>query len=158
MQNKSWGSILTWKNSTDPSSLMTGEEMYENLKLSYQSGAEYAVVFNYAPDANGTGLLQDEHYSAIQRFWTDVVQKSDTSNNITIHDALVLPADYGWGMRSVNDTIWGLFPADEKATQIWSATQNLLSSKDGKVDIIYEDSTTQAVSRYLRVHSWNSTG
>jgi hypothetical protein len=157
MQNKPWGTILTWINSTNPSSLMTGEEMYENLKLSYQSGAEYAVAFNYAPDANGTGLLQDEHYSAIQRFWTDIVQNPDTSNNITINDALVLPADYGWGMRNVNDTIWGLFPADDKAAQIWSTMQQLLSSKNGKVDIIYEAVSSQTASRYSQLHYWNST-
>jgi hypothetical protein len=158
MQDKSWGSILTWKNSIDPSSLMSGEEIYENLKRSYQSGAEYAVVFNYAPDVNGTGLLQSEHFSAIQRFWTEIVQNPDASNNITVHDALVLPADYGWGMRSVNDTIWGLFPADEKATQIWNIMQQLLSSKDGKVDIIYEDSAAQAANHYSQLHYWNSTG
>jgi hypothetical protein len=158
MQNKSWGTILTWKNSSNPSSLMTGDEMYENLKLSYQSGAQYAVAFNYAPDVNGTGLLQDMNYAAIERFWTDIVQNPDVSNNLAIHDALVLPADYGWGMRSVNDTVWGLFSADDKAPQIWSATQNLLNGKDGKVDIIYEDSASQAASRYSGVHYWNSTG
>ena len=157
MHDKQWGTILTWKNSTDSSSLMTGEVMYDALKLSYLGGAKYAVVFNYAPDANGTGLLQDEHYSAIQRFWTDIVQNPDISNNITIHDALVLPADYGWGMRSVNDTIWGLWQPDEKAAQIWNSIQQLLGSKDGKVDIIYEDSTSQATARYSGLQYWNST-
>jgi hypothetical protein len=157
MQNKSWGSILTWKNSSNPSSLMSGQEMYENLKLSYQSGAEYAVAFNYAPDANGTGLLQNEHYSAIQRSWTDIIQNPETSNNITIKDALVLPADYGWGMRSINDTIWGLWQPDDKAHQIWSTIQNLLSTKEGKIDIVYEVLPSQVNYKYAHVHYWNST-
>ncbi len=158
MHDKPWGTILTWKNSTDPSSLMSGDEMYENLRLSYQSGADYAAIFNYDPDVNGTGLLQDEHYLAIQRFWNEVVQNPDVTNNVKVQTALVLPADYGWGMRSVNDTVWGLWQPDDKAPQVWNAMQNLLSSKDGKLDIIYEGSAAQANSRYSKVHYWNDIG
>jgi hypothetical protein len=157
MHNKQWGTILSWTNSKDPATLMSGNELYENLKLSYESGADYGVVFNYAPDSNGTGLLQDEHFTAIKQFWAEVVQNPDTTNNLTVRTAYVLPADYGWGMRTVNDTVWGLFPADEKATEIWSATQNLLSSTNGRIDIIYEDSASQATTRYSVVHYWNST-
>lgn len=157
VQNKQWGTILSWTNSRDPASLMSGDEMYENLKLSYECGADYGVVFNYAPDSNGTGLLRNEHFAAIEQFWTEIIQNPDITNNITIRTACVLPADYGWGMRSVNDTIWGLFPADERAPQIWNAMQQMLSSKDGKIDIIYEDSASQAASRYSQLHYWNST-
>ena len=156
MHDKPWGTILTWKNGTDPSSLMSGDEMFENLRLSYQSGAEYAAVFNYSPD-NGAGLLQDEHYLAIERFWKEIIRNPDITNNIKMQTALVLPADYGWGMRSVNDTIWGLWQPDDKAAQIWNAIQNHLDSKDGKLDIIYEDSAAQANSRYSNVYYWNNT-
>ncbi len=157
MHDKPWGTILTWKNSSDPSSLMNGNEMYENLKGSYESGAEYSVVFNYAPDVNGTGLLQDEHYWAIERFWNEVVQNPEVGNNVIVEDALVLPADYGWGMRSVTDTIWGLWQPDEKAPQIWNAIQNHLDNKGGKLDIIYEDSAAQANTQYPNVYYWNNT-
>lgn len=157
MHDKPWGTILTWKNSSNPSSLMSGDEMYENLKVSYESGAEYAIVFNYAPDVNGTGLLQDEHYLAIERFWKEIVQNPEARNDITIEDALVLPADYGWGMRNINDTIWGLWQPDDKAAQIWNNIQNLLSSKDGRLDIIYEDSAAQTNNLYSEVHCWNNT-
>lgn len=157
MQNKTWGTMLTWPNSTTPS-LLSGDEMYENLKLSYESGADYAVVFNYAPNSNGTGLLQDEHYTAIERFWTEVVKNPTTTNNITIQDALVLPTNYGWGMRHINDTIWGIWQPDNNSSQIWSAIQNTLENKAGKLDIVYDDPLYLVEGKYPHIHYWNITG
>jgi hypothetical protein len=73
MQNKSWGTMIDWQYLSPPT-LMSGNQMYNAMKQSYESGAQYVVVFNYSPDNNGTGLLQKEQLAAIQKFWKDVVE------------------------------------------------------------------------------------
>ena len=52
MQNKDWGTMITWKTNDYPS-LPSGAEMYDNMRLSYESGAQYVVVFNYTPEYTG---------------------------------------------------------------------------------------------------------
>ena len=49
LQGKSWGTIITWKYTQAPY-LTSGEEMYSQMQTSYECGAEYVVVFNYAED------------------------------------------------------------------------------------------------------------
>jgi hypothetical protein len=138
MQNKSWGSMITWTTSAYPS-LPNGGKMYDELKLSYEDGAKYAVAFNYAPGDNGTGLLQDEHFAALQKFWTNVVQNPRETNNVTAQDALVLPRNYGWGMRNQNDNIWGLWQPDSSSQQSWNSLQASLAKYGSKLDILYDD-------------------
>jgi hypothetical protein len=132
--------------------------MYDELKLSYEDGAKYAVVFNYAPDDNGTGLLTDEHFAALQKFWTKVVQNPMETNNVIVQDALVLPENYGWGMRNPNDTIWGMWQPDAKSPQVWATAQGSLSKYGSKLDIIYNDPSFSVADKYAHVHYWNQTG
>ena len=102
MQDKSWG-VMIEPASQSPLNLQTGDQIYNELKQAYENGAEYGVVFNYAPNSNSTaGLLQDEQFNAIQRFWTDVVQNPKVTNNVKGQDALVLPSDYGSGLTKPN--------------------------------------------------------
>jgi len=42
-------------------------------------------------------------------------------------------------MRSLDDTIWGLWDADEKAEQIWNLRTNLIEEYGLNLDIVYED-------------------
>jgi len=101
--------------------------------------------------------LQDEQFGAIQRFWTDVVQNPKDTNNVTAQDALVLPNDYGWGMRNQNDTIWGLWQPDNSSQQVWNALQASLSKYGSKLDIIYDDPAYPTAGRYQHVIYWNQT-
>jgi hypothetical protein len=156
-QNKNWGTMITWTNSTSPS-LQTSEVMYNNLKQTYEDGATYAVVFNYAPNSNGTGLLQDEHFAALQKFWTDVVQNPKETNNVTAQDALILPNSYGWGMRNPQDTIWGLWNADNSSHQIWTQLQSKLAQYGSRLDIVYDDPAYPVVGKYSQIYYWNQTG
>jgi len=156
MQDKSWGAMIEWANRASIS-LQTGDQMYSEMKQSYESDAEYVIVFNYSPSDNGTGLLQDEQFGAIQRFWTDVVQNPKDTNNVTAQDALVLPNDYGWGMRNQNDTIWGLWQPDNSSQQVWNALQASLSKYGSKLDIIYDDPAYPTAGRYQHVIYWNQT-
>ena len=119
--------------------------------------AKYAIVFNYSPSGNGTGLLQDEQIGAIQKFSKDVVQNPGDTNNIRGRDALVLPNDYGWGMRKQNDTIWGIWQPDNSSQQIWNAMQLSLAKYGSKLDIIYDDPASSSSGSYQHVFYWNQT-
>jgi hypothetical protein len=67
LQGKSWGTILTWKYTTPPF-LAGGEEMFEQMKMSYDAGAEYVIIFNYSEDHTNPNILQEEHFQALERF------------------------------------------------------------------------------------------
>ena len=159
LQNKSWGTIITWKYMQSPY-LPDGDEMFNQLRTSYECGAKYVIVFNYAKDMNGTyGILQDQHFQALQRFWHDVVQNPFAGyGTVKAEAALVLPRNYGWGMRNPNDTIWGLWNTNSTSQQIWTQAQNKLAEYGSKLDIVYDDSTYPVAGRYSHVYYWNQTG
>jgi hypothetical protein len=119
MQNKSWGAMIDWASLNAPY-LQSSSQIYNEMQQSYQSGATYVVLFNYSPSGNSTGLLQNSDFAALQKFWKDVVQNPEETNNVTGQDALVLPNDYGWGMRNQNDTIWGIWRPDASSQQVWN--------------------------------------
>jgi hypothetical protein len=156
LQNKSWGTMLTWQSLSAPY-LQRPSQIYDEMCQSYRSGAEYVVAFNYSPNGNGTGLLTDQHFDVIQKFWTDVVQNPRETNNVTAQDALVLPNDYGWGMRTPTDNIWGLWQSDNSSHQVWSSLQVSLSKYGSKLDIVYDDPAYPVAGRYLHIIFWNQT-
>jgi hypothetical protein len=129
------------------------------MKESYECGAKYVLLFNYASDMTGPyGTLQEEHFQALERFWNDVVQNTDVVHGgIKAEAALVLPADYGWGMRRPDDTIWGLWDANDTSTQIWNQLQSKLDQYGTKLDIVYEDSAFSVAGKYNNVFYWNQT-
>ena len=156
LQGKDWGTIITWTY-TQPPYLTSGDEMYSQMRLSYECGAQYVVVFNYAENMTDPyGTLQDEHFQALQRFWNDVVQNdSVVHGGIKAEAVLVLPNDYGWGMRSLNDTIWGLWTADGTSQQIWTQLQNKLEQFGSKLDIVYNDTAYPVTGKYDQIYYWN---
>ena len=158
LQGKSWGTIVTWTYTQEPY-LTNGDEMYNQMRMSYESGAEYVLVFNYAKDMNGVdGILQAEHFHALERFWNEVVQNSNVKHGgVEAEAALVLPKDFGWGMRRPTDTIWGLWNANSTSQQIWAQVQDKLAQYGLKLDIVYEDSRYSSVGKYNQVLYWNQT-
>ncbi len=156
MQDKNWG-VMIEPASQSPLSLQRGGQMFNELRQAYENGAEYAAVFNYSPSGNGTGLLQDEQFALIQKFWTDVVRNPKVTNNVTAQDALVLPNDYGWGMGNQKNTIWGLWGPDNDTSQVWNALQTSLAKCGSKLDIVYADPAHPTAGRYQHVYYWNQT-
>ncbi|MGD2066960.1 MAG: hypothetical protein PVI43_07330, partial [Candidatus Bathyarchaeota archaeon] len=71
---------------------------------------------------------------------------------------LVLPKNYGWGMRDRGDKIWGLWGPDEKSEQTWKRLQSLLEEYGFGLDIVYDDSEFPAEGRYGQTYFWNQTG
>ncbi len=58
--------------------------------------------------------MTNEQFLAIQRFWNDINNKKFVDLSAP-EAALVLPKNFGWGMRHPNDTIWGFWLADNKS-------------------------------------------
>ena len=158
LQGKSWGTIIDWKYMQWPY-LPSGDEMYDQMLTSYECGANYVVVFNYAESLTDPyGTLQDEHFQALQRFWNDVVNNASVVHGgIEAEAALVLPSDYGWGMRHTNDTIWGLWKPNDTSQQIWSQVQIRLAQYGSKLDIVYNDSTHPVTGKYSQIYYWNQS-
>ncbi|MCW4046669.1 MAG: hypothetical protein NWE99_03785 [Candidatus Bathyarchaeota archaeon] len=157
MQGKSWGAIITWKYS-EPPYLDSGKEVYAQMLMAYEAGAEYVMVFNYPQlEGNAYGVMTDEHFEALEQFWNDVVANR---NGLRVPDlseaqaALVLPRNYGWGMRSPDDRIWYWGP-DEESERIWNLSRTLLANYGLRLDIVYEDPLFPVTGRYREVYYWN---
>ena len=157
LQGKHWGTIITWKYTQTPY-LTDGEEMFEQMKTSYEAGAEYVVVFTYSEDPENPNTLQEEHYQALEQFWVEVVQNPQvTHGNIKAEAALFLPRNFGWGMRNSKDTIWGLWDANDTCRQIWNQVQTQLNQYGLKLDIVYDDPDYPVAGRYNNITYVEST-
>jgi hypothetical protein len=154
---RDWGAIVTWKYDQAPY-LESGSELYSDLSLAYGAGAKYAVVFSY-PNITSYGTLTDEHFVALQKFWTTLHTNPGSFGSNTPQVAYVVPADYGFGFRSSNDTIWGLFPADAKSAKIYSDINTLTAEYGSRYDIIYDEPQiiVPLLSSYSQVFYWNQT-
>jgi hypothetical protein len=159
-QNKQWGTIITWKHPEEvPSSIKTGPEMFTDMVDSYNAGANYVVIFNYPkfPEDNPYGILKDEHFEAMENFWEHVCDNPEEFGQENGDVALVLPKDYGWGMRRPEDKIW--FPwwgPDDKSPIIWENVNVLIEKYGTNLDIVYDDPKFD-YSHYSQVYLWNST-
>lgn len=158
MQNKSWGAIITWKYDQPPY-IDSGEEVYHQMVSAYENGAEYVAIFNYPCNNhdNPYCVLLDEHFEMLECFWKDVfVYKQLSRCSDKAETALVLPMNYGWGMRYPHDRNW-YWQAGERAEGIWTLMQSLLLKHGYNLDIIYNDSTYSSFDKYQRIYFWNAS-
>lgn len=156
LQDKPWGLMVTWKYNGTPY-LDVGDEIYNQMLMGYQAGAKYIAIFNYPTNTSVYGVMDDEHFIALERFWNDIHQKSYEDLSLP-NAALVLPHDYGWGMRYPNDTIWGFWSTDDKTEGIAVTMSRLLARYGTSLDIIYDDPAYPvALGNYKTVYYWNTT-
>ena len=155
--NRDWGTIVTWTYNGTPY-LQSGPELYSDLKLAYNNGAKYAVVFSY-PVIGPYGTLKEEHFDALKDFWSYVNSNPQEHGVNQGEVAYVLPEDYGFGFRSPSDTIWGLWEADALSQKVWDDVNTLLDQYGSRLDIVYnEPEIMDAVkSRYNTLIFWNET-
>ena len=157
IQNKNWGVMVTWTYNGTPY-IESGDELYSDLILAYHAGAKYVAVFNY-PKIVRYGILTEEHFDALKKFW-NYTRVNPESHGIVEGDvAYVLPKDYGFGFRSPNDAIWGLWKADQLSKKILDDVNNLLDKYGSRLDIVYNDPifNNAIKSRYNRIIFWNET-
>jgi len=158
-QNRSWGAIVTWTYDEEPY-LENGTELYSDLKLAYDSGASYEIVFSY-PMIGPYGTLSDEqgHFEALQKFWNYVHSNPNKRGVNRAEAAYVLPKDYGFGLRRADDTIWGLWDADELSGKVWSDVNKLIAQYGSQLDVVYDDPEffDPVKNRYDKLFFWNET-
>lgn len=163
VQQKDWGTIIVWKDierrEDNTGVYKSGPEMLDDMMLSYEAGADYIIIFNYPTDPPGNpyGILTDEHFEAMQEFWSYMEQNPEEYGKTVGEAALVLPENYGWGMRSLDDRIWGYWRPDEYSEQIWTISQHMLDQYGLALDIVYDDPNYPLGNFYSKVVYWNIT-
>jgi hypothetical protein len=126
--------------------------------LAYLTGAKFFVVFNY-PKILRYGILAEEHFEALKRFWKYINNHPEKFGEIKSEVVYVLPEGYGFGFRHINDTIWGLWNADTLSQKIWDDINALLQVYGPHLDIVYNDRnlTNEISYKYKKLFFWNET-
>jgi hypothetical protein len=163
VQQKDWGTIIVWKD-RDPENYTqgiykTGPEMLYDMLVSYETGAKYIIIFDYpkAPLGNPYGILEDEHFEAMQRFWSYMQHHPENYGKTEAQAAMVLPENYGWAMRRPEDKIWGYWGPDDLSPQLWELCHDLLDQYGLTLDIVYDDPDFPMADRYQEIYYWNCT-
>jgi hypothetical protein len=157
VQDKEWGAIITWTYENPPY-LENGTQILEDMKTAYRAGAKYVVVFNFPYNqTNPYGILEKEHFNAMETFWDMTRSPQQNSlEKVEAETAFVLPKDYGWGMRRLDDNIW--FPEwgpDNKSPLIWENMNKLIERYGLKLDIIYDDPRFGFEEKYSNIYFWS---
>jgi hypothetical protein len=157
MQNKEWGAIITWKYDQPPY-LDTGREIYKQMVTAYTAGADYVAIFNYPQNdtANPYGVLTSDHFQALRAFWSDIKTGRISQASQPARAALVLPENYGSGLRRSDDKIW-YWDADELSAPIWNLTCQLTAKYGLGLDIVYADPQYPIQGNYSKMYYWNQT-
>ncbi len=133
----------------------SGQQMYADMILAYQNGAKYILVFDYPSLARG--ILRQEHFDGLKQFWQYIQTHPRISTPANDRVAYVLPKDYGYGLRSAVDKVWGLWEADNLSARIWNEANSLSQQYGSRLDIVYEDSLNLNSSSYGQLIFWNGT-
>jgi hypothetical protein len=164
---KDWGAIITWTY-MQPPYIASGPEILQDMRTAYDAGAKYVIVFDYPtnPEGNPYGILQEEHFAAMKQFWSYTQSSPKGNEKVAAQVALVLPKDYGGGLRRADDNVWGpidlpwrsTWPADTQTPLIW-ANLNKLSSMYGlRLNVVFDDGDrVNLIKAYAKVYLWNQT-
>lgn len=158
MQNKDWGIVITWKYNIPPY-LDSGQEIFNQMQTAYECGATYFIFFNYYEDNNKPyGTMKEEHFQALETFWNKVVKNPHILHaSIEADSILILPQNYGWGMRWNEDKIWGIYKADELTHRLWELVQTTICNHGLKTDIVYEKAEYLPTKEYQNIYHWEQT-
>ena len=159
--NQNWGVMITWAYTQYPY-MENATDLYNDMTLAYNNGAKYIVLFD--TNANYTeNVLSSQQLGAIKQFWQYAQANPRTVSQPSDRTAYVLPQDFGFGFRSPNDTICGLWNA------AWNGSASLAFVADigmcvvsdlqmlgSNLDIIYPVSNGTLNSLgYKNVMYWN---
>ncbi len=153
VQNKSWGAVITWKYQQQPY-LADKDEILEQMNTLYECGAKYIVLFNYyGENAGKYGTMEQQHFDALQAFWEQTVMNPDKQwGSIKADSVVVLPHNYGYGARWMDDHIWGVFKPDIQTHEIWKTMQQALEEQGLKTDVVYADQDYSLPASYTNVY------
>jgi len=161
--NQNWGVMITWAYNQPPY-MENGTQLYNDMVLAYENGAKYIVVFD--SNANYTGnVLTQTQLNYMKQFWKYTQDNPRTISQPSDRSAYVLPPDFGYGFRSPNDTIFGLWKADWDGTasltfvaDVGMCVYTFLLMLGTNLDILYPDGSQTVESLgYKNVIYWNDT-
>ena len=171
---RDWGAIITWTYQHPPY-IGSGPEILRDMYTAYDAGAKYVIVFNFPtyPEDNPYGILTEEHFAAMQQFWNYTQTHPKGIEKTEGEAALVLPKDYGGGLRWENDYVWAplnitgdefnvtwrqSWPAETQSPQVWE-NLNKLSEKHGfQLDVVFDvGNSVNLIKRYQTIYFWNQT-
>jgi len=131
--------------------------MLQQMLTAHYAGANYLIIFNH-PQLNPYGALTEEYFAAMKRFWNQIhTFPEGILGKMKGEVAFVLPEDYGWGMRTPDDNIWGFWSADGLSLLIWENMNKLVAKYGQKLDVIYDDPQFSFTDKYSKIYFWNST-
>lgn len=163
---KDWGAIITWTY-TQPPYIASGPQIRQDMQTAYNAGAKYISVFNYANETTGNiySILKEEHFAAMQQFWNHI-KEHPREGYPGVEAVLVLPENYGGGLRRADDNVWGpttlpwraAWPEDTQTPHIWENLNRLSESYGLSLNVIFDGKeTTNLVECYNKVYFWNQT-
>jgi hypothetical protein len=157
MHNKDWGAMITWTYQSPPY-IETASDLYQDMVTAYDAGAKYVVVFNY-PQTGPYGLLDEEHFDAIKAFRDYAAANPNNKSSNIERIAYALADIYGFGFRTPQDTIWGVWPSDATSPVVWDKVNSLVQTYGDGFDIIYYSPWTRLFGNehYDTMILWNST-
>ncbi|MGD0643844.1 MAG: hypothetical protein ABSA75_02955 [Candidatus Bathyarchaeia archaeon] len=155
VQGKNWGVIITWTYDKPPY-LESGTQLLSDMKLAYDNGAKYIILFD--SDGQGGGILGTDQLNAIQQFWQYAKANPSANNMPSDRVAYVLPNNYGYGFHGPDDSIWGVWQADNFTDQLYANVNNAMQQYGNKLDAIYDDpSFPNYTNLYSKLIFWNGT-
>ena len=156
---KQWGAIVTW-NSEFPNP-ESKTQLLSDLSTAYAAGATYAVVFPLPITGYSYWTLPQENFEALQTFWQELHANPGQFKSTPAKAAYVAPADFGFGFRSIYDSIWGLFPSGSSpySAGVWSGTQTLLAKYGYGLNIVFDNPTViqPTLKNYQKVYYYNES-
>jgi hypothetical protein len=179
---RDWGAIVTWTY-MQPPYIASGPEILQDMRTAYDAGAKYIIVFDWPtyPENNPYGILTEEHFTAMQQFWNYAQSTPKGLPKVTAQAALVLPKNYGGGLRRADDHVWaplnvseetaerlggGPFnvtwrqnwPPETQSPKIWENLNKLSALYGLKLDIVFDNGDRLSFAkRYSRIYLWNDT-
>lgn len=155
VQQRDWGVMITWTYSGEPY-LGSGEDLFKDMVSAYDNGAKYILIFD--TNENYThGVLSEEHLRAIENFTEYAHNNPRRFGQVNERTAFVLPKDYGYGFRGLEDKIWGLWENDAFSYELSVKLGNLLEEYGDRLDVIYDDEVDYDQLGYNQIIFWNGT-
>lgn len=171
VQNMEWGVMETWTYNHEPY-LASAEDVYNDLVLGYLTGAKYEVIFDY-PETNFSayGTLTEEHFGALEEFWSYINQNPGKHGSEKAKVAYVLPENFGAAFRNINDklwgldlyeygdTLWGTLTTTELSEKVLNDVNKLIDEYGTSLDIVYSDPefADSLHDKYTQLFFWNQT-
>src|SRR5512133_2792120 len=103
--------------------------------------------------------MQEEHFEAVKTLWNKVVTNAnEVKGSIQADAAVVFPYNYALGGRWAEDNVWGIFKADTRTMQMWTAMQSAIETHGLKLDILYDDPACPLQAKYQTVYNMTDIG